>query len=121
MQELLLDKEHDESKQGEAFVGLAISDTPVHKYFYIESYGCAMNFADSEVVASILQEQGYAATPRTELADLILINTCSIREKAEEKVRQRLTTFRLMKKSRPGLVIGVLGCMAERLKAKFLE
>jgi len=80
-----------------------------------------MNFADSEVVASILQEQGYAATSQTELADLILINTCSIREKAEEKVRQRLTTFRLMKKSRPGLVIGVLGCMAERLKAKFLE
>ncbi len=121
MQELLLDKEHDESKQGEAFVGLATGPITAHKYFYIESYGCAMNFADSEVVASILQEQGYAATSQTELADLILINTCSIREKAEEKVRQRLTTFRLMKKSRPGLVIGVLGCMAERLKAKFLE
>ena len=120
MQDLLIHKQHDEAKQGEAFAGLA-PQLPVYKHFYIESYGCAMNFADSEVVASILQEQGYAATTQTELADLILINTCSIREKAEEKVRQRLTTFRLLKKSRPGLVIGVLGCMAERLKASFIE
>jgi tRNA-2-methylthio-N6-dimethylallyladenosine synthase len=121
MQELLLDKKHNEAKQGEAFTGVHANNATADKYFYIESYGCAMNFADSEVVASILQEKGYAATTQTELADLILINTCSIREKAEEKVRQRLTTFRLMKKSRPGLVIGVLGCMAERLKASFLE
>ncbi len=121
MQELLLDKTHDETLQGQPFVAQGSSSEAPYKHFYIESYGCAMNFADSEVVASILQEQGYAATPHTELADLILINTCSIREKAEEKVRQRLTTFRLMKKSRPGLVIGVLGCMAERLKGKFLE
>lgn len=121
MQELLLDKTHDETLQGQPFVAQSNSSEAPYKHFYIESYGCAMNFADSEVVASILQEKGYAATPHTELADLILINTCSIREKAEEKVRQRLTTFRLMKKSRPGLVIGVLGCMAERLKGKFLE
>lgn len=121
MQELLLDKQHDENKQGEAFAGLSSGNTPINKFFYIESYGCAMNFADSEVVASILGEHGYGATTQTELADLILINTCSIREKAEERVRQRLTTFRLLKKSKPGLVIGVLGCMAERLKSNFLE
>jgi tRNA-2-methylthio-N6-dimethylallyladenosine synthase len=121
MQDFLLHTKHDELKQGEAYAPLPLNNIQAYKHFYIESYGCAMNFADSEVVASILQEQGYAATIHTELADLILINTCSIREKAEEKVRQRLTTFRLLKKSRPGLVIGVLGCMAERLKAKFLE
>ncbi len=121
MQDLLIDKTHDELRQGEAFSGLARRDTHPGKQFYIESYGCAMNFADSEVVASILQGEGYSATTDSNSADLILINTCSIREKAEEKVRQRLTTFRLMKKSRPGLVIGVLGCMAERLKASFLE
>lgn len=116
-----MDKAHDEKRQGEAFAGLHPHVAPAGKQFYIESYGCAMNFADSEVVASILQGEGYTATTETTHADLILINTCSIREKAEEKVRQRLTTFRLMKKSRPGLVIGVLGCMAERLKASFLE
>ncbi len=121
MQDLLIVKKHDESRQGEAFAALVPGKLLPGKQFYIESYGCAMNFADSEVVASILQEEGYYATTDTNTADLILINTCSIREKAEEKVRQRLTTFRLMKKSRPGLVIGVLGCMAERLKASFLE
>ena len=119
MQEFLLDTKHDETKQGEAFAGF--NTINAKKYFFIESYGCAMNFADSEVVASILQAEGYGSTTETEKADVILINTCSIREKAEEKVRQRLTTFRLMKKSRPGLVIAVLGCMAERLKASFLE
>lgn len=121
MQDLSIYKIHDEDKQGEAFAGLAALNKPTNKQFYIESYGCAMNFADSEVVASILQNEGYSSTTQTASADLILINTCSIREKAEEKVRQRLTTFRLLKKSRPGLVIGVLGCMAERLKASFLE
>jgi tRNA-2-methylthio-N6-dimethylallyladenosine synthase len=121
MQELLLHKEHDEARQGEAFAPIGVASSHNGKKFYIESYGCAMNFADSEVVASILQGEGYHATAEAVSADLILINTCSIREKAEEKVRQRLTTFRLLKKSRPGLVIGVLGCMAERLKASFLE
>ncbi len=121
MQELLINKTHNEERQGEAFAGIAALSKPAGKQFYIESYGCAMNFADSEVVASILQNEGYSSTTQTATADLILINTCSIREKAEEKVRQRLTTFRLLKKSRPGLVIGVLGCMAERLKASFLE
>jgi tRNA-2-methylthio-N6-dimethylallyladenosine synthase len=121
MQELLLNKTHDENRQGEAFAPLAETGRVVYKHFYIESYGCAMNFADSEVVASILQEEGFGATSNIENADLILVNTCSIREKAEDRVRQRLTVFRSLKKNKPGLVIGVLGCMAERLKASFLE
>lgn len=121
MEELMLDKTHDELRQGEAFLPVAAAVLPFNKHFYIESYGCAMNFADSEVVAAILQEDGFGATADFSKADLILINTCSIREKAEERVRKRLTEFRQMKRSRPGLVIGVLGCMAERLKAAFLE
>lgn len=80
-----------------------------------------MNFADSEVVASILQEQGYESTSQEALADLVLINTCSIREKAEQTVRKRLTEFRKLKRINPGVIVGVLGCMAERLKASFLE
>ncbi|HMC86096.1 MAG TPA: tRNA (N6-isopentenyl adenosine(37)-C2)-methylthiotransferase MiaB, partial [Chitinophagaceae bacterium] len=83
--------------------------------------GCAMNFADSEVVASILNENGFGATSNVEDADLIFINTCSIREKAEQTVRKRLTEFRKLKKQKPGLLVGVLGCMAERLKSKFIE
>ena len=91
------------------------------KYFYIESYGCAMNFADSEVVASILAKNGFGSTRNIEVADLILLNTCSIREKAEQTVRKRLTEFRKLKTQNPGLLVGVLGCMAERLKSKLLE
>lgn len=91
------------------------------KLFYLESYGCQMNFADSEVVASILQNEGYGATKTPENADLILLNTCSIREKAELTVRKRLTEFKKIKKNNPGLLIGMLGCMAERLKTKLLE
>ncbi len=121
MQELLLDKTHNELRQGEAFAPAAISAVSYKKHFYIESYGCAMNFADSEVVASILQANGFGATRDTSNADLILINTCSIREKAELTVRKRLTEFRTLKRTRPGLIIGVLGCMAERLKAAFLD
>jgi tRNA-2-methylthio-N6-dimethylallyladenosine synthase len=114
-------KIHDESRQGEAFAPLAITPALFKKHFYIESYGCAMNFADSEVVASILQENGFGATKNVEEADLIFINTCSIREKAEQTVRKRLTEFRKFKKTNPGLMVGVLGCMAERLKSKFIE
>lgn len=121
MQELLLDKTHDEARQGEAFAPAASFVKKYDKHFYIESYGCAMNFADSEVVASILQADGFGATTDENNADLILINTCSIREKAEERVRKRLTEFRQIKRSNPGLIIGVLGCMAERLKSSFLE
>lgn len=120
MEELVIDKRHDEKRQGEAFRGLMPPGTG-KKRFYIESYGCAMNFADSEVVASILQNEGFAPTVETDSADLILINTCSIREKAEQTVRKRLTEFKKLKKANRGLLVGVLGCMAERLKASFLE
>jgi tRNA-2-methylthio-N6-dimethylallyladenosine synthase len=121
MQDTLTLKQHDETRQGEAFAPLSSAlDNPT-KSFYIESYGCAMNFADSEVVASILSEQGFGAVKEPELADLILLNTCSIREKAEDTVRKRLTEFRKIKKANPGLIVGVLGCMAERLKGTFIE
>lgn len=114
-----LTKTVDESKQGEVF--FKESTLPGQKHFYIESYGCQMNFSDSEIVGSILSEVGFSPTRNMEVADLILINTCSIREKAEETVRKRLRVFDKMKKSRPGTLVGVLGCMAERLKSKFLE
>ncbi len=120
MQELLT-KQHDETRQGEAFAANSTELEIPLKNFYIESYGCAMNFADSEVVASILQKEGFGAVKEPALADLILINTCSIREKAEDTVRKRLTEFRKFKKSNPGLIVGVLGCMAERLKGTFIE
>lgn len=97
------------------------SASEVGPRFYIESYGCQMNFSDSEIVASILGEVGYAATRDISEADLILVNTCSIREKAEDTVRKRLRVFDKEKQRRPGTLVGVLGCMAERLKAKFLE
>ncbi|MBK7148771.1 MAG: tRNA (N6-isopentenyl adenosine(37)-C2)-methylthiotransferase MiaB [Bacteroidetes bacterium] len=91
------------------------------KKFYIESYGCQMNFADSEVVASILANAGFDSTSEFLEADLILINTCSIRDNAEQRVRYRLQHLGAVKKKKRGAVIGVLGCMAERLKEKFLE
>ncbi|MFM2326806.1 MAG: tRNA ((37)-C2)-methylthiotransferase MiaB, partial [Bacteroidota bacterium] len=121
MLEILTHKEHDEVRQGEAFSPFANDINAYKKHFYIESYGCAMNFADSEVVASILQNNGFGATKNVAEADLIFINTCSIRDKAEQTVRKRLTEFRKFKKTNPGLLVGVLGCMAERLKAQFLE
>ena len=88
---------------------------------YIESYGCAMNFSDSEIVMSIMREQGFDTTDVMETADVVFVNTCSIREKAEQTIRHRLAQFNTVKKKNPGLVIGVLGCMAERLKDKLLE
>ena len=91
------------------------------KKFYIESYGCQMNFADSEVVASIISKEGYNSTTNLNDADLILLNTCSIREKAETTVRKRLESFNKLKRSNKHLKVGVLGCMAERLKSKFLD
>lgn len=91
------------------------------KKLYIESYGCQMNFADSEIVASILREQGFSTTSNVEDAQLILLNTCSIRDNAEQKVRKRLTVLNKAKKGRPEVKIGVLGCMAERLKTQLLE
>lgn len=116
-------KEIDESKQGEVFfqnLNAAVAGQG-GRQFYIESYGCQMNFSDSEIVASILAETGFSPTRNLEQADLILINTCSIREKAEETVRKRLRAFDQVKRSRKGVMVGVLGCMAERLKSKFLE
>jgi tRNA-2-methylthio-N6-dimethylallyladenosine synthase len=114
-------KVHDETRQGEAFAPFAADPNHYQRHFYIESYGCAMNFSDSEIVASILQAAGFGATKNEEEADLVLLNTCSIREKAEQTVRKRLTEFRKMKRRKPGMLVGVLGCMAERLKAKLLE
>ncbi len=111
----------EESRQGEAYAPFADDPNAFSKKFYIESYGCQMNFSDSEIVASILHGEGFGATRNFEEADLVLLNTCSIREKAEQTVRNRLHTFRKLKDSKPGMLIGVLGCMAERLKAKFLE
>lgn len=112
----------DESKQGEVLV----QNRPVGiesngKKFYIESYGCAMNFADSEVVASILLGNGYDSTKDYHEADIVFINTCSIRDNAEQRVRNRLNNLGVVKKRNKGALIGVLGCMAERLKDKFLE
>ncbi len=88
---------------------------------YIESYGCQMNFSDSEIVASILSKEGFSTTTSLEDADLVLVNTCSIREKAEQTVRKRLEHFNHAKKNKPSMKVGVLGCMAERLKHQFLE
>ena len=113
-------KAHDEARQGEA-LELNSSNKHYDKFFYVESYGCAMNFADSEVVASILEKNGYGSTRNAEIADLILVNTCSVREKAEQTVRKRLTEFRKLKTVKPGLLVGILGCMAERLKSQLLE
>ena len=121
MLDFLPDKVHDESRQGEAFAPFVNDAQQYRRRFYIESYGCQMNFSDSEIVASILSEQGFGATRDYREADLVLINTCSIREKAEQTVRKRLTEFKTLKQNRPGVLVGVLGCMAERLKTKFLE
>lgn len=115
------EKVQDEARQGEAYAPFAQDPNFYRKRFYIESYGCQMNFADSEIVASILNKQGFGATRNLEDADLIFINTCSIREKAEQTVRKRLTEFKKLKRRKKGMLVGVLGCMAERLKSKFLE
>lgn len=106
-----------EEKQGEVLQRNNDGD----KKLFLESYGCQMNFSDSEIVASILEKEGYYTTTSFEEADLILLNTCSIREKAEQTVRNRLSQFNQVKAKNPALMIGVLGCMAERLKDKFLE
>jgi tRNA-2-methylthio-N6-dimethylallyladenosine synthase len=110
----------DEGRQGESLE--VISEArPNAKKLYLESYGCAMNFSDSEVVASILVGQGFVTTRDEKEADVILINTCSIRENAEQRVRNRLTNFNKAKREKPGMIIGILGCMAERLKKDLLE
>jgi len=114
-----MEKTIDESKQGTSVSIEAKKDNS--RKLYLESYGCAMNFSDSEIVASILTKEGFNTTQKLEEADLVLVNTCSIRDKAEQTVRKRLEKFNAIKKERPHLKVGVLGCMAERLKSKFLE
>lgn len=110
----------DESIQGQALL-IEVPITPNGKKLFLESYGCAMNFSDSEIVASILKEKGFTTTQDFTEADVIFVNTCAIREGAEQRVRKRLTDFKKAKKNNPDLIVGVLGCMAERLKSKFLE
>lgn len=114
-----MEKIIDESVQGSALRTQA--NIKNNRNLYIESYGCQMNFSDSEIVASILAQEGFNTTQNLEDADLVLVNTCSIREKAELTVRKRLEKFNAIKKDRPHLKVGVLGCMAERLKHQFLE
>lgn len=115
-----MEKIIDENKQGESLV-LDKKEGNTRKLF-IESYGCQMNFSDSEIVASILNDQGYNTTQNLEEADLVLVNTCSIRDKAEQTVRKRLEKYNAVKQTQnPNMKVGVLGCMAERLKSKFLE
>lgn len=114
-----MEKIIEESKQGEALVLENKSGNT--KKLFIESYGCAMNFSDSEIVASILSENGYNTTQTLEEADLVLVNTCSIRDKAEQTVRKRLEKYNAVKRINPKMKVGVLGCMAERLKSQFLE
>jgi len=121
MLDYITDKVQDESRQGEAFSPFSEDPNLYRKLFYIESYGCQMNFSDSEIVASILNKEGFGATRNYRDADLVLLNTCSIREKAEQTVRKRLTEFKKIKDAKPGMLIGMLGCMAERLKSKLLE
>jgi tRNA-2-methylthio-N6-dimethylallyladenosine synthase len=112
-------KKMDEQLQGQSLV----LDTKLEntKKLYIESYGCAMNFSDSEIVASILSNNGYNTTQILEEADLVLVNTCSIRDKAEQTIRKRLEKYNAVKRTNPKMKVGVLGCMAERLKEKFLD
>ncbi len=110
----------DESIQGEATI-IQAEGQKNGKKLYVESYGCQMNFSDSEVVASIMTKEGYETTRNMDEADVVLINTCSIRENAETRVRNRLTEFKKKKEDNPGLVVGILGCMAERLKKSLLE
>ena len=110
----------DESVQGSA-LEIPTANNSDAKKLYLESYGCQMNFSDSEVVASILSDQGYQTTRNIDDADVILLNTCSIRENAEQRVRNRLTEFKIKKERNPELVVGILGCMAERLKKNLLD
>lgn len=121
LESITQNKQHDEARQGEALVLERERPTYTGRKLYIESYGCQMNFSDSEIVASILLDQGFETTPDFNEADVVFINTCSIRENAEQRVRNRLKEFGAVKVKNPGMVIGVLGCMAERVKAKFLE
>ena len=114
-----LKKEIIEKRQGET---LTLDNHQTNRKMYIESYGCQMNFSDSEIVASILAKEGFSSTKKIEEAEIVLVNTCSIREKAEQTVRKRLEYYNSIKKSKnKNMIVGVLGCMAERLKKNLLE
>ncbi len=118
--EMIMEKTIDETQQGNSFVLENRAENS--KKLYLESYGCAMNFSDSEIVASILLQSGYNTTQNMEEADLVLVNTCSIRDKAEQTIRKRLEKYNAVKREvNPKMKVGVLGCMAERLKEKFLD
>ncbi len=110
-----------EGRQGEVLDSKRVEVSSASKKLYIESYGCQMNFSDSEVVASIMSKKGYNTTRNIDDADVVLINTCSIRDNAEKRVRNRLTEFKKKKSDNPDMVVGILGCMAERLKKSLLE
>ncbi|HXH19148.1 MAG TPA: tRNA (N6-isopentenyl adenosine(37)-C2)-methylthiotransferase MiaB [Chitinophagales bacterium] len=120
MEPLTFYKTIDECRQGEAFTAKEKVNGRGKK-FYIESYGCQMNFSDSEIVASILMDKGFQPSAEHRDADLVLINTCAIRDNAEQRVRHRLKEFSIMKRQKPDALVGILGCMAERLKEKLLE
>lgn len=115
----MTEKTIDEARQGESL--MLDKAGKGERKLYIESYGCQMNFSDSEIVASILTDNGFDTTRNLEEADVVFLNTCSIREKAEQTVRKRLASIDAVKRNKPGMLVGVLGCMAERLKTKFLE
>jgi tRNA-2-methylthio-N6-dimethylallyladenosine synthase len=117
----LIDLLETEQQSCEAIKTTPDTQTGKSRKLYIESYGCQMNFSDSEIVSSIMSKEGFDTTSKPEDADLIFLNTCSIREKAEQTVRNRLNQFQYMKNKKPELIVGVLGCMAERLKDKLLE
>lgn len=124
MKNIITDIDFVQTKDTEACEVVKVSegeDTGKDRKLYIESYGCQMNFSDSEIVTSILKDHGFDTTSEFQVADVILINTCSIRDKAEQTIRKRLRQFNAVKNQRPEIIIGVLGCMAERLKSQLLE
>src|SRR5881394_3769869 len=110
-----------ETEACETFQVTKDQNTGKSRKLYIESYGCQMNYSDSEIVASILQKEGFDTTSDIHVADVVFLNTCSIRDKAEQTVRSRLSQINGLKRQKPEMMVGVLGCMAERLKTKLLE
>jgi tRNA-2-methylthio-N6-dimethylallyladenosine synthase len=116
-----IDLINTENEVCETYSVLKDQNTGKQRRLYIESYGCQMNFSDSEIVASILEKEGFDTTSDIFLADVVFLNTCSIREKAEQTVRNRLTHINGLKRQKPELIVGMLGCMAERLKSRLLE
>ena len=116
------EKNIDETRQGEfLMLDAEVNSTKKQRKLLLESYGCQMNFSDSEIVASILAKEGFSTTRDPEEADLVLLNTCAIRDNAEQRIRGRLDYLRSVKKRKPEMQIGVLGCMAERLREKLLD